>query len=197
MKILKIGIVCVCMLMSVGCQKKTPPEIPPTQVLDSYLAAMKAQDGVEMAKYTQSGKGEDFSISEEDAKAIGLSGEVLQEFYRHVVSFQYTITQEQLQLEEDRADVIIHVQTYDILSILNAGVEAHKEEFGNIKGGEGSDEEKSHKIAEILIKDFEDAEQTYEADYTFPFVLQDDAWKIKDDEASSFYQVLLNTSLSE
>lgn len=197
MKFHKIWIIGTCLILLLGCQKKTAPDVSPSQVVDAYLLAMKAQDGNEMAKYTLSGKGDDFSISEEDASAIGLEQEVLQQFYAHVLSFTYTITEESIQLEEDRAEVVVHVQTYDVLSVLNAGVEAHKEEFGNIKGGAGSDEEKSHKIAEILIKEFETAEQTYDSTYTFSLDLAQDAWKIKDEEATAFYQVVLNTSLEE
>lgn len=197
MRIKKFGWIGVCILLVVGCQKKEPPVITPSQVLDTYLTAMKAQDGNAMAKVTESGKGDDFTILEEDAASIGLSGEVLQDFYAYLLSFTYTINTESIQLKEDKASVDVTIQTYDILSVWNAGVEAHKDEFGKIKGGEGSDEEKSQQIATILIKEFENAEQSYTAPYTFQFVLVEDTWKLKDDELSSFYQILLNTSLSE
>lgn len=191
-----VWIVCSIFLL-IGCQKKEAPQVTPVQVLDSYLAAMKAQDGSEMAKYTKSAKGDDFTISEEDAAAIGLRGELLQEFYSYVLAFTYDIDKEEIQLEEERASVDITLHTYDIMAVLNAGVEAHKEEFGKIKGEEGSDEEKSQRIAEILIQGFADEPQSYEAAYTFTFVLVEDAWKLQDEELSSFYQLLLNTSLSE
>lgn len=197
MKIYKIiGVVCSLFLL-IGCQKKEAPITPPAQVLEEYLTAMKAQDGNAMARYTLSEKGDDFTISEEDAAAIGLRGELLQDFYSYVLTFTYEIDKEEIQLEEERASVDIILHTYDIMAVLNAGVEAHKEEFGKIKGEAGSDEEKSQRIAEILIQSFADAAQSYEASYTFTFVLVEDAWKLQDEELSSFYQLLLNTSLSE
>lgn len=197
MKIYKIiGVVCSLFLL-IGCQKKEAPITPPSQVLEEYLTAMKAQDGNAMARYTLSEKGDDFTISEEDAAAIGLRGELLQDFYSYVLTFTYEIDKEEIQLEEERASVDIILHTYDIMAVLNAGVEAHKEEFGKIKGEAGSVEEKSQRIAEILIQDFADAAQSYEASYTFTFVLVEDAWKLQDEELSSFYQLLLNTSLSE
>lgn len=193
---IKHSMILLCFTLLIGgCTKETMPEITPTQTMDTYLAALKNQNTIEMAKYTQSGKADDFRMSEEESVALGLSVDTAKKFTDIILRFDYTLANEQIQEEEQRASVDVQIKTYDMLQVLESTAEAKKEDFEEIYGQEISDAKKNEQISTILLDGFAHADKTYEATITLHMVVQDGVWKISD-TTDELYTKLFNTAFA-
>ena len=191
---MKSIVLAICMLLFMsGCSKETLPEVTPTQTIEAYMSALKEQNSVEMAKYTESGQADDFRMSEAECQAMGLSVDVAREFTKIILSFDVTISNEQIQKEQKMASVVVHIQTYDMLQVLETTAEKEAAAFTDIYEGEGEHDEKNQKISSLLLAGFQAAEKNYEADITLHMREQEGVWKLID-TMDALYAELINTA---
>lgn len=165
-------------LLISGCQSKVAaePKQSPKEVLQLYLEAVKKQDGLAMADYTLDHSGVDFTISEEEAKTLGLRRESIKKLYAQLLNFTYK--SDESSIYETKAEIKLHVQAYDISKVLADIVKKQEENFQEINGNDLSEADKNQKIADIIIEEFQHAERTKSFDLVVHLELVENQWLI-------------------
>lgn len=172
------------LLILCGCKSQTKPAPvhTPDEVMQLYLEAVKQQDGLTMAEYTIDHNGIDFSISDEEAKAMGLQKDIMQKLYDYLLNFTYT--NDVAAIKDTTAEIKLHIKAYDIQKCLSDIVKKKEESFQEINGDDLSEADKNQKIADIIVNEFKNAKRTYKFDVVFHLQLVENEWLINSqDEA--------------
>lgn len=178
------------LLCSCKAQTEPQPQYSADEVIQRYLDAVKKQDGLTMAKYTLDHSGVDFTISAEEAKALGLSQDSMQKLYKHLLNFSYQ--SEQAIQKGSNTEIKVHITAYDFQEVLSDIVKEKKESFQKINGSDLSEKKKNQKIADMIITEFKNAERTYRFDIVFHLQLAENEWLIDPkDEAKLLEKLFL------
>lgn len=189
-----ILVVFLCMIfLTVGCQQQSEEGKPQRSINDTvklYLDAIKAQDGFAMAELTTDHSGMDFTISEAEARSLGLDQANLQKLYTQILTFDYTIDQETV--HDLNAEVSVKIQAYDINQVINDIVTKNAEAFGEINGEDIEEDAKKQKIADMMTAEFAKAEKTASFSAVFHLQLIDQTWLIHAEDAGTLIDKLFN-----
>ena len=175
-----------------GCshdeEQQEMPSVSVSDTITQYLNALIKQDGMTMAQLTVEHNGFDFTISEADAQELGMDLATAQKFYEQLLTFEYTLEMETV--KGDQAEIVAHINTYDLEQVLSDIVEAHKEEFGEIYDMDIEETEKSQKIASMIVDAFAKEAYSYQFDVTFHLQLIDQVWLIDNADEQVLFQSL-------
>lgn len=180
----------LCILLCLfGCTH-AEPMVSVSDTVKLYLSALKKQDSKSMTAYMEQAKTYDFTIEQAEVEKIGVDKQIVQQFYEHIFDFSFTLDPEKL--NENGAEISAYIKTYHIMPLLEEAVRKHKEEFKQINGEEISDEEKSDKIANIIIRSFEQAKKERDFVFVFHLKIENREWKILQEDEDAFIEQLFS-----
>lgn len=169
-KITSVLLIVVLVLCFAACGSR----VSPTETVDSYFSALKAQE-FETAMTYYAGGEDDVNYFESD-DSLDVKDESEDIFTEKMLSFEYTLSNEVINGE--KATVDCHIKTYSFGEILAETFEEYLTQAFALAFSDASDEEMDNLTDEIFIEKMESAELNYEADFQIALSLVDGKWII-------------------
>ena len=158
--------------------------LTPTQTLDDFLQALKAQD-FETANQYYEGSLENLASIAEDLQATPGS-DLANYLTEKMLKFDYVLDNEQV--KGKKASVDVSFKTYNMSQIMQEILSSLMTEAMDLVGEGLTDEEIAAKVNELMLKKFKKIIKTAEKDYTvtipMALVKVDGVWKVQTIEHS-------------
>ena len=160
----------------------------PTETVDSFLTAVKAQDSESIKTIYAEEDFEAFDMGEDSED--NLYGDLEETLMTKLLDFEYTLSNEQI--NEDKATVDVTFKTYELGKAMSSWITEYISQAFALAFGGASDEQ-LEKLAETILTDkIDDAEEkTFEKTVTVSLTDKDGAWVIDEfEEEGEFYNAL-------
>lgn len=195
--------VCICMALCLviamgfaGCGKGAGKDLTPTQTVEVFLDAFKAQDEETMNK-VYAGEGNDFmSAYESGDRDSELTRTMQDELMTKWRDFDYKVTDEKIAKDGKTAEVTISITTYNMVDVFNNFYQEYMSQAldqfsGNSNNLKPEDYEKLG--AKILKEEIDKCtEKDYTSEATLPLTLTDGQWIVDkiDEENEDFLNAI-------
>ncbi|WP_130862162.1 DUF4878 domain-containing protein [Bacilliculturomica massiliensis] len=148
----------------------------PSDVVKSYLDAVKAQDQEAIAK-VYAGEAKDALF---DAGDLGEEDEMSEAFDKSMgdkfAAFEYTVKDEKV--DGDKATVNVTLKTYNFGEVFSAAIEEYMSQAIALLFSDASEEEMDALMEKIFTEKLEAASLDYESDAAIDLTKTDEGWKI-------------------
>lgn len=164
----------------------------PTDVADTFLAAIKAQDSDAIKSVYADGALDLLGETEEESEEVlgdDFSDELEQELINKILEFDYEISNEQI--NGDTATVDVAISTYDFGSAMAEFASEYITQ-GLVLAFSGASDDEMNELANTLFEEqLEKAEKDYTGTTTLSLTKTDDGWTVDEiDEGGVFVDVL-------
>ena len=184
-KVLVIVLVIAMSAALFGCGSASPSD-----VVDTYLGALKAQDADTVAKVYLGNSGSDLLSDVADSEE--LPDEIYSEFTDMMLSFDYTLANEQINGDTATVDVVI--KTYDFGSMFKSVIGDYFTKAIGMAFSGASEEETEQVLVDLFsgrLAEMKEGERDFEATATISLSKVDGEWKIDEiDDESDFLDCL-------
>ena len=148
----------------------------PSDVVKTYLDAVKAQDQEAAAKVYAGDAGD----AQFDASALsgedGLSEEFGKSMGEKLAAFEYTVKDETV--DGDKATVNVSLKTYNFGEVFSAAMNDYLSQAITLLFSNASEDEINSLMEKIFTEKLDAATLTYESDATIALTKTDDGWMI-------------------
>ncbi len=165
--------VLLCFSIS-GCKNNPSP----SEVTDSYLKALKANDSTAISKLYLGESDLNQFISDSGVETESYSKEFLSAMQEKMLAFEYTLSNETIQ--ENTATVDIAVKTYNVKDAFKAGIGEYFQQALSMIFSGVSDEEMEALAEELLSKHLSEATFDYEKNAVIHLSKIEGEWKVDD-----------------
>ena len=190
-KVLVIVLVIAISAALFGCGSASPSD-----VVDTFLGALKAQDADTVAKVYSGNSGSDLLSDVADSEE--LPDEIYSEFTDMMLSFDYTLANEQI--NGDTATVDVTFETYDFGNMFKSVISDYFTKAIGMAFSGASEEETEQVLVDLFsgrLAEMKEGERDFEATATISLSKVDGEWKVDEiDDESDFLDCLTGGIIS-
>ena len=184
-KVLVIVLVIAFSAALFGCGSASPSD-----VVNTYLSALKTQNAETVAKVYSGNSGSDLLSDVADSEEF--PDEIYSEFTDMMLSFDYTLANEQINGDTATVDVVI--KTYDFGSMFKSVIGDYCTKAIGMAFSGASEEETEQVLVDLFsgrLAEMKEGERDFEATATISLSKVDGEWKIDEiDDESDFLDCL-------
>lgn len=190
-KVLVIVLVIAMSAALFGCGSASPSD-----VVDTYLGALKAQDADTVAKVYSGNSGSDLLSDVADSEEF--PDEISSDFTDMILSFDYALANEQINGDTATVDVVF--KTYDFGSMFKSVIGDYFTKAIGMAFSGASEDEMEQVLVDLFsgkLAEMKEGEHDFEATATISLSKVDGEWKIDEiDDESDFFDCLTGGIIS-